>query len=164
MLNEQINDKEIRVVGPDGEQLGIMSAKEGLALAIQKNLDLVKIAPKAQPPVCKIMDYGKYRFETAKREKEAKKNQNVINIKEIRLSPTTDEHDLNTKANQARKFLEKKDKVKVTVRFRGREVAYAKAGEIMLSKFAEAVEEFGTVDKQPKLEGKNMSMFITPKS
>ncbi len=164
MLNEQINDKEIRVVGPDGEQLGIMSAKEGLSLAIQKNLDLVKIAPKAQPPVCKIMDYGKYRFETAKREKEARKNQNVINIKEIRLSPTTDEHDLNTKANQARKFLEKKDKVKVTVRFRGREVAYAKAGEIMLNKFAEAVEEFGTIDKKPKLEGKNMSMFITPKS
>lgn len=164
MLNEQINDKEVRVVGSDGEQLGIMSAKEALSLAIQKNLDLVKIAPKAQPPVCKIMDYGKYRFETAKREKEARKNQNVINIKEIRLSPTTDEHDLNTKANQARKFLEKKDKVKVTVRFRGREVAYTKAGEAMLDKFAEAVAEVGTVDKKPKLEGKNMSMFITPKS
>ena len=164
MLNEEIRDKEVRVISGSGEQLGIMSAKEALNIAIRENLDLVKIAPNAKPPVCKIMDYGKYRFETAKREKEAKKNQNVVSIKEIRLSPSTDVNDLNTKINQAKKFLDKKDKVKVTVRFRGREVAYAAAGEEMLEKFAKAVEDNGIIDKKPKLEGKNMSMFISPKN
>lgn len=164
MLNEQIRDKELRVVSDTGEQLGIMSAKEALNLAIQANLDLVKIAPNAKPPVCKIMDYGKYRFEAAKKEKEARKNQNVISVKEIRLSPSTDSHDLQTKINQTRKFLDKKDKVKVTVRFRGREVAYAAAGEELLNKFAEAVEDIGIIDKKPKLEGKNMFMFISPKN
>lgn len=164
MLNEQIRDKEVRVVGADGEQLGLMSAKEAYHIAVERNLDLVKIAPQAKPPVCKIMDYGKYRFEASKREKEARKNQNIINVKEIRMSPSTDDHDLQTKVNQAKKFLEKKDKVKVTVRFRGREVTYSSAGEAMLEKFAEAVQEVGTIDKKPKLEGRNMTMFITPKN
>ena len=164
LINEQIRDKEVRLISDDGEQLGIMSAKEALNIAIQRNLDLVKISPNANPPVCKVMDYGKFRFDAAKREKESRKNQNVVNIKEIRLSPATDEHDLNTKINQARKFLEKKDKVKVTVRFRGREVAYAKAGEEVLNKFADAVLDIATVDKKAKLEGKNMSMFIAPKN
>lgn len=164
MLNEQIRDKEVRVISNTGEQLGIMSGREALDMAIRENLDLVKIAPNAKPPVCKIMDYGKFRFEAAKKEKEAKKNQNVVSIKEIRLSPSTDLHDLNTKVNQAKKFLEKKDKVKVTIRFRGREVAYAAAGEEMLNKFAAAVEDIGIIDKKPKLEGKNMFMFISPKT
>ncbi|MBQ7040248.1 MAG: translation initiation factor IF-3 [Clostridia bacterium] len=164
MLNEQIRDKEVRVISDNGDQLGIMSGKEAYEMAIKANLDLVKIAPNAKPPVCKIMDYGKYRFEAAKKEKEARKNQNVVSVKEIRLSPSTDLHDLNTKVNQARKFLEKKDKVKVTVRFRGREVAYAASGEEMLDKFAQAVEDIGIIDKKPKLEGKNMFMFISPKN
>ncbi len=164
MLNEQIRDKEVRVISESGEQLGIMSAKEAYNIAVQDNLDLVKIAPNAKPPVCKIMDYGKYRFEAAKKEKEARKNQNIVSIKEIRLSPSTDSHDLTTKINQARKFLDKKDKVKVTVRFRGREVAYAASGEEMLNKFAQSVEDIGTIDKKPKLEGKNMFMFISPKN
>ncbi len=164
MLNEQIRDKEVRVISDSGEQLGIMSAKEAYNIAVRDNLDLVKIAPNAKPPVCKIMDYGKYRFEAAKKEKEARKNQKVVSIKEIRLSPSTDSHDLTTKINQARKFLDKKDKVKVTVRFRGREVAYAASGEEMLNKFAQAVEDIGTIDKKPKLEGKNMFMFISPKN
>ena len=164
MLNEQIREKEVRVIGSDGEQLGVMSSQDALLKAAQLNLDLVMIAPQAVPPVCKIMDYGKYRFELTKRDKEAKKKQTTVSTKEIRLSPTTDTNDLNTKVNQARKFLEKKDKVKVTVRFRGREVAYAKAGEDMLTKFADAIAEYGIVDKKPKLEGKNMSMFVTPKN
>ncbi len=164
MLNEEIRDKEVRVIGSQGEQLGIMSSADALKMAISQNLDLVKIAPRAVPPVCKIMNYGKYRFELAKRDKEAKKNQSVTNIKEIRLSPTTDEHDLQTKANQAIKFLAKKDKIKVTVRFRGREVAYAKAGEAVLDKFAQAIAEHGTVEKKSKLEGRNMFMFISPKN
>ena len=164
MLNEQIRDKEVRVISESGEQLGIMSAKEAYNIAVRDNLDLVKIAPNAKPPVCKIMDYGKYRFEAAKKEKEARKNQNIVSIKEIRLSPSTDSHDLTTKINQARKFLDKKDKVKVTVRFRGREVAYAASGEEMLNKFAQSVEDIGTIDKKPKLEGQNMFMFISPKN
>ena len=141
-----------------------MSAKEALAVAIQANLDLVKISPNANPPVCKVMDYGKFRFDSAKKEKESRKNQNIVSVKEIRLSPTTDSHDFNTKLNQTRKFLEKGAKVKVTVRFRGREVAYAKAGEVMLDRFAEGVLDIANVDKKAKLEGKNMSMFISPKN
>ena len=150
--------------GADGSQMGVVSIDQALSQAEASNLDLVKIAPNTKPPVCKIMDYGKYRFEAAKKEKEARKNQNVVSVKEIRLSPSTDLHDLNTKVNQARKFLEKKDKVKVTVRFRGREVAYAASGEEMLDKFAQAVEDIGIIDKKPKLEGKNMFMFISPKN
>ena len=164
LLNEQIREKEVRVISATGEQLGIMTSAKALEMAIQEDLDLVMISPQAKPPVCKIMNYGKYRFERAKKEKESKGKQTVVNIKEIRLSPTTDEHDLMTKVNQTIKFLEKKDKVKVTVRFRGREVAYAKAGEDMLDRFAQAIEEFGIVDKKPKLEGRNMSMFVTPKN
>jgi translation initiation factor IF-3 len=164
LLNEQIREKEVRVISATGEQLGIMTSAKALEMAIQEDLDLVMISPQAKPPVCKIMNYGKYRFERAKKEKESKGKQTVVNIKEIRLSPTTDEHDLMTKVNQTIKFLEKKDKVKVTVRFRGREVAYAKAGEMMLDKFAQAIAEHGVIDKKAKLEGKNMSMFVSPKN
>lgn len=164
LLNEQIREKEVRVITADGEQLGIMSSAQALEVAVSRDLDLVMISPQAKPPVCKIMNYGKYRFERAKKEKENRSNQTVTNIKELRLSPTTDEHDLMTKVNQAIKFLSKNDRVKVTVRFRGREVAYTKAGEVMLERFAEAISEYGAVDKKAKLEGRNMSMFISPKN
>ena len=163
-LNEDIRDQEVRLIGAEGEQLGIMSADEALKVADEQGLDLVKISPQATPPVCKLMNYGKFRFDSAKKEKESRKNQNIVSVKEIRLSPTTDSHDFNTKLNQTRKFLEKGDKVKVTVRFRGREVAYAKAGEVMLDRFAEGVLDIANVDKKAKLEGKNMSMFISPKN
>ena len=164
MLNEQIRDKEVRVVDSEGGQLGVMSAKEALNIALQKNLDLVKIAPHAVPPVCKIMDYGKYRFEIAKREKEAKKNQSVVNIKEVRLSPTTDEHDFNTKVSQAKKFLSKKDKVKVTIRFRGRELGHPEIGLETMSRFADLCQDFCVVEKPAKMEGRNMLMFLAPKT
>jgi len=163
MINEEIRDKEVRLIDSDGSQLGVVSSKEAQKIAYAKNLDLVKIAPKAEPPVCKIMDYGKYRFEQAKKEKEAKKNQKVVNIKEVRLSPSIDEHDFQTKAGHAIKFLQAGDKVKVTVRFRGREVHHSALGAEVLTKFAERVTEVGNVDKMPKLEGKNMTMFIVPK-
>ncbi len=162
MINEEIRDREVRLIGDDGAQLGVMSSRDALALAIEKNLDLVKIAPKAEPPVCKIMDYGKYKFETAKREKEARKNQKIVNIKEIRFSPSIDDNDLNTKAKNASKFLKEGDKVKVTVRFRGREVAHAKLGEELLIRFGEMLSEVGTTEKRPKLEGRNMTMMISP--
>lgn len=163
MINEEIKDKEIRLIGPDGAQLGVVSAKEALKMADEHNLDLVKIAPQAKPPVCKIMDYGKHKFELAKREKEAKKNQKVINIKEVRLSPNIDEHDFNTKVNQAIKFLKSGDKVKVSVRFRGREIAHTAMGKDLLLRFQDVVEEFGAVEKGIKLEGRSMAMFISPK-
>ena len=163
LINEEIKEKEIRVIGPDSTALGIMSAKEALALAGEKNLDLVMIAPQATPPVCKIIDYGKYRFEQAKREKEAKKNQKVIDIKEVRLSLKIDTHDFETKANQAIKFLKNGDKVKVSVRFRGREMAYTHLGQNILAKFADYCAEYGTVEKQPKMEGRSMTMFISSK-
>jgi translation initiation factor IF-3 len=163
MINEEIRDKEIRLIDSDGSQLGIMSAKEAQRLANSKNMDLVKIAPQANPPVCRVMDYGKYKFELAKKEKEAKKNQHVVSIKEVRISPSIDEHDFNTKVNNAIKFLKSGDKVKVTVRFRGREVHHSSLGETLLQRFADRVSEVGTVEKRPKLEGKNMAMFIAPK-
>lgn len=162
-INEEIRDKEVRVVTDDGEQLGIMSSKDALKIAIEKNLDLVKIAPQAKPPVCKIMDYGKYRFEQTKREKEAKKNQRVVDIKEIRLSLKIDKHDFETKANQALKFLKAGNKVKVSIRFRGREMAHPENGLTTMEKFAEACQEFGTVEKPAKLEGRQMLMFLAAK-
>lgn len=162
-LNEEIRDKEIRVVGDDGSQLGLMSAKEALALATEKNLDLVKIAPQAVPPVCRIMDYGRYQFEQAKREKEARKNQKVIEVKEIRLSLNIDTNDFNTKLNHAKKFLAAGNKVKVSVRFRGREMAHPELGTAVMDRFAAQIEEDGTVERMPKLEGRSMIMFVTPK-
>lgn len=162
MINEEIRDKEIRLIGPDGAQLGVVSAAEALAIADEHNLDLVKIAPQAKPPVCKIMDYGKHKFEIAKREKEARKNQKVINIKEVRLSPNIDEHDFNTKVNQAIKFLKSGDKVKVSVRFRGREITHTAMGKELLLRFQGVVEEYGLVEKGIKLEGRSMAMFISP--
>ena len=162
-INEEIRDKEIRVITDDGEQLGIMSAKDALKEAEKRSLDLVKIAPNAQPPVCKIMDYGKYRFDKAKKEKEAKKNQKVIETKEIRLSVNIDTHDFDTKVNHALKVLKSGNKVKVSIRFRGREMAHAHLGNGIMERFAEAVSELGTVDKPAKLEGRQMLMFLSPK-
>lgn len=162
-INEEINDKELRVILGDGEVLGIMSAEEALKIAEEKNLDLVKIAPQAVPPVCKIMDYGKYRFEQTKREKEAKKNQHVVEIKEIRLSLNIDTHDFETKVNHARRFLTSGNKLKVSIRFRGREMAHTEHGITTMQQFAEACQEFGNLEKAPKLEGKSMMMFLAPK-
>ena len=162
-INEQIRDKEVRVIGEDGEQLGIMSSKEAMKLAEDAGLDLVKIAPTAKPPVCKIVDYGKYRYELARKEKEAKKKQKVIETKEIRLSPNIDTNDLNTKINAARKFISKGDKVKVTLRFRGREMAHMANSKHILDDFAEALADVATVDKAPKVEGRSMAMFLTEK-
>jgi translation initiation factor IF-3 len=164
LINEEIREKEVRVIGNDGAQLGIMSSKAALETAAAKNLDLVLIAPKAVPPTCKIMDYGKYRFEMAKREKENRKNQKIVSIKEVRLSPSIDTHDFETKLKSAVKFLQGGDKVKVTVRFRGREVHHSALGEELLERFAQGVAEVGSVDKKPKLEGRNMAMFIVPKN
>ena len=163
MLNEQIRDKEIRLVGEDGEQLGIMSAKDALKMAKEANLDLVKIAPTAKPPVCKIVDYGKYRYEQARREKEAKKKQKVTEVKEIHLSPNIDVNDLTTKANQARKFVEKGNKVKVALRFRGREMAHMATGKEVLDTFFEKVSDVAVVEKPAKLEGRNMIMVLAEK-
>ena len=151
------------MIGVDGSQLGIVSAKEALDLAFQQDLDLVKIAPQAQPPVCRIMDYGKFCFEQAKREKEAKKNQKVIEIKEIRMSSTIDTHDFNTKVNQAVKFLNGGDKLKVSVRFRKRTAAHPQFGEELLAKFKDAISEVGVVDKPTKMEGRSLVMFVSPK-
>ena len=162
-INEEIRDKEVRVITGDGEVLGIMSSQEALQIAEEKNLDLVKIAPQAVPPVCKIMDYGKYRFEQAKKEKEAKKNQHVVEIKEIRLSLNIDTHDFETKVNHARRFLTSGNKVKVSIRFRGREMAHTENGLVIMKQFAEACAEFSNVEKAAKLEGKSMMMFLAPK-
>ncbi len=162
-INEEIHDKELRVIMNDGEALGIMSAEEALKIAEEKNLDLVKIAPQAVPPVCKIMDYGKYRFEQTKREKEAKKNQHTVEIKEIRLSLNIDTHDFETKVNHARRFLTSGNKVKVSIRFRGREMAHTQNGLVTMQDFADACAEFGNVEKAAKLEGKSMMMFLAPK-
>ena len=163
MINEQIRDKEIRLIGEDGEQLGIMSAKDALKLAKDAELDLAKIAPTAKPPVCKIIDYGKYRYEMARREKEAKKKQKTIEVKEVRLSPNIDANDLNTKANAARKFIEKGDRVKVTLRFRGREMAHMQSSKQILDVFAEKLADCAVVEKAPKLEGRSMTMFLAEK-
>lgn len=161
MINEQIRDKEVRLIGPDGEQLGIMSAKEAYFKAKDANLDLVKIAPTAKPPVCKIIDYGKYRYELARKAKEAKKKQKTVETKEIRLSPNIDTNDLNTKVNQARKFLSKGAKVKVSLRFRGREMAHRDVGREILDSFYKELEDVSTVDKPAKMEGRSMVMFLS---
>ena len=163
-INEEIHDKELRVIMNDGEALGIMSAQEALKIAEEKNLDLVKIAPQAVPPVCKIMDYGKYRFEQTKREKEAKKNQHVVEIKEIRMSPGIDIGDFNTKLKNAQKFVADGNRVKVSVRFRGREMAHTDIGKALLDKFAEQCAEVANLDKGAKLEGRMMSIFLSPKT
>ncbi len=163
-INEEIRDRELRVVAADGELIGIMSAAEALKIAEEKNLDLVKIAPQAKPPVCKVMDYGKYRFEQTKREKEARKNQRVIEIKEIRLSLNIDTHDFETKVNHAKRFLESGNKVKVSIRFRGREMAHPENGLVTMSNFADACSEFSSIEKPAKLEGRSMQMFLAPKT
>lgn len=163
-INEEIRDKEVRVIDTDGTQLGIMPIAEAMRLAEEKNTDLVKIAPMAKPPVCKIMDFGKYRFEQAKREKESKKNQKVIEVKEVRLSLNIDTHDFETKANQAIKFLKGGNRVKVSIRFRGREMAHPENGLVTMNKFADACSEFGSVEKPAKLEGRSMLMFLAAKS
>lgn len=164
LINDEIREKEVRVIDSDGAQLGILSIKDALAIAAEKNLDLVEIAPTANPHVCRIMDYGKYKFEQVKREKEAKKNQKVIEVKEIRLSLNIDTNDFNTKLKQATKFLKDGNKVKVSVRFRGREMAHPELGTEMVQRFADGIAEFGSVDKMPKLEGRSMVMIISSKS
>lgn len=163
-INEEITDKEVRLISNDGEQLGIVSAAQAQKLAAEKNLDLVKIAPQAKPPVCKIMDYGKYRFEQSKREKEAKKNQRVIEIKEIRLSPNIDVHDFDTKVGHARKFLSAGNKTKVSIRFRGREMTHTDLGLTIMAQFAEKCADIASVEKPAKLERRQMLMFLAPKS
>lgn len=163
MINEQIRDREVRLIGEDGEQLGIMSAKDAMKLAREAELDLVKIAPTAKPPVCKIIDYGKYRYEMARKEKEARKKQKIIDIKEVRLSPNIDSNDLNTKVSAAKKFIEKGDRVKVTLRFRGREMAHMQSSKQILDVFAEKLADIAVVEKAPKLEGRSMTMFLTEK-
>ena len=162
-LNEEIRDKEIRVIGAEGTQLGIMSAAQANELAEEQGLDLVKISPNAVPPVCKIMDYSKFCFDQKKKEKEAKKNQRVVEVKEIRMSPSIDTNDLNTKIKAALKFLADGNRVKVSVRFRGREMAHTNLGEKLLMDFAEACAEIANMEKNPKLEGRFMAMFLTPK-
>ena len=162
-INEQIRDREVRVIGENGEQLGVMPIREAMALAEEAGVDLIKIVPTAKPPVCKIADYGKYRYEQARREKEAKKKQKVIEIKEIRLSPNIDTNDLNTKIGAARKFLSKGDKVKVTLRFSGREIAHMNSSKHILDDFAQSLSDIATVEKAPKVEGRSMTMFLTEK-
>ena len=163
MINEQIRDREIRLIGEDGQQLGIMSSREAMKIAREAELDLVKIAPQAKPPVCKIIDYGKYRYELARKEKEAKKKQKTIEVKEVRLSPNIDSNDLNTKIASARKFIEKGNKVKVTLRLRGREMAHVQSSRHILDEFAKALEDIALVDKPAKMEGRSMAMFLTEK-
>ena len=163
IINEQIRDKEVRLIGPDGAQMGIMSAREAMLKAQEAGLDLVKIAPQAKPPVCKIIDYGKYKYELARKEKEARKKQKIIDVKEVRLSPNIDTNDLKTKVNAARKFLSKGDRVKVTLRFRGREMAHMHSSKHVLDDFAEQLKDVATVEKAPKVEGRSMTMFLTEK-
>ena len=163
-LNEEIKDKEIRLIGSEGEQLGIMSADEALKIADEQGLDLVKISPQATPPVCKLMNYGKFRFEQSKREKEARKNQHVVEIKEIRMSPGIDVGDFNTKLKNAQKFIADGNRVKVSVRFRGREMAHTEIGKDLLDSFAEQCAEVANLEKNAKLEGRMMSIFLSPKS
>ena len=163
-LNEDIHDREVRLIGSEGEQLGIMSSAEALKIADEQGLDLVKISPQATPPVCKLMNYGKFRFEQSKREKEARKNQHVVEIKEIRMSPGIDTNDLNVKMRNAMKFLKEGNRVKVTVRFRGREMAHTDIGEQLLIRFGEGCAEVANVDKKPKLDGRFMTLFLSPKN
>ena len=161
MINEQIRDREIRLIGENGEQLGIISARDALKQAQDAGLDLVKIAPTAKPPVCKIIDYSKYKYELARKEKEAKKKQKIIEVKEIRLSPNIDTNDLNTKVGAARKFISKGNKVKVTLRFRGREMAHMQNSKYILDNFSESLSDIANVEKAPKVEGRTMTMFLT---
>lgn len=163
MINGQIRDKEIRVIGENGDQLGIMSPKEAMKLAQEADLDLVKIAPKAQPPVCKIIDYGKYRYELARKEKEAKKKQKTVEVKEVRLSPNIETNDLNTKVNNAKKFISKGNKVKVTLRFRGREMAHVQQSKHILDDFVQMLGDIAVIEKPAKMEGRSMSMVLTEK-
>ena len=163
MINGQIRDKEVRVIAENGDQLGVMTVKEAMKLAQEAELDLVNIAPKAQPPVCKIIDYGKYRYELARKEKEAKKKQKTVEVKEVRISPNIDTNDLNTKVNNAKKFIAKGNKVKVTLRFRGREMAHMQQSKHILDDFAEMLAEVAVVEKPAKLEGRSMSMVLTEK-
>ena len=163
MINEQIRDREVRLVSENGEQLGIMSARDAYLKAQEAGLDLVKIAPQAKPPVCKIIDYGKYRYEQARKEKEARKKQKTVEIKEVRFSPNIDTNDLNTKVGAARKFLTKGDKVKVTLRFRGREMAHMNSSKHILDEFAESLSDISVIEKAPKVEGRSMTMVLTEK-
>lgn len=163
-INEEIREKEVRLIDDEGNQIGVVSRNRALEMADEKKLDLVNIAPNSKPPVCRIMDYSKYRYEMIKKEKESKKKQKVINIKELRLTPNIEEHDLNTKANKAIEFLNNGDRVKVSVRFRGREMGHTEIGRVVLDKFVELVSEHGIVDKKPKLEGKSMSMYLSSKT
>lgn len=163
MINEEIRDREVRVVDQNGEQLGVMPIRQALEMAEEAQLDLVKIAPQARPPVCKIMDYGKYRFEQSKKEREFRKNQKVITVKEVRLSATIEDHDIDVKLKNAIKFLKDGNKVKATIRFRGRQITHSEIGRQVMTEFAERIKEYGTVDKAPMIEGRNMSMFISPK-
>ena len=162
-INEEIRDRELRIIDSNGDQMGIMTSRQAMELANERQLDLVKIAPQAKPPVCRIMDYGKFKFENSKKEKEAKKNQKIILLKEIRFTPNIEEHDLHVKAKNALKFLEDGDKIKVTIRFRGREVDHASFGNQALNKFIEIIKDSCVVEKPARLEGKNMSMTIAPK-
>ncbi len=164
MINEQIRDKEVRLIDENGEQLGIMSSRDAQKIADERKLDLVKIAPTAKPPVCRIMDYGKYKFDQAKKEKEARKKQKTVDVKELRLSPSIEVHDIQVKIKKAKEFLKNGDKVKVSIRFRGREIGHSKSGVVILENFAKETEEFGVIDKEPKMEGKSLVMFLAPKN
>jgi len=163
-VNNKIRAREVRVVDNEGEQIGVMPLKKGLSLAEEKDLELVEVATQASPPVCKIMDYGKYKYEQAKKAKEAKKNQNVMKTKEVQMSVNIEDHDFNTKVNMAERFLNNKDKVKVSLRFRGREIAHKDLGFDLMDRFAEKLEDLGRVSSKPQLEGRNLLMFITPRS
>ena len=163
MINEEIRDREVRVVNQEGEQLGIMLTTQALALAEEQELDLVKIAPNARPPVCKLMDYGKYRFEMSKKEREIKKNQKVIETKEVRLSATIEDHDIDVKYRQAIKFLQDGNKIKVTIRFRGRQISHSEIGAEVMQEFAERIKDYGTVERRPLVEGRNMTMMVAPR-
>ena len=163
MINEQIRDREVRLIGADGEQIGVVSSREAQKIADESGLDLVKIAPNAKPPVCKVIDYGKYRYEMARKDKEAKKKQKTVELKEIRLSPNIDTNDLNTKMNAAKKFLAKGNKVKITLRFRGREMAHMSSSKHILDDFAENLSDIAVVEKAPKIEGRSIGMVLAEK-
>ncbi len=162
-MNHEIKAREVRLIGADGKQLGVMPLREALRYAQEANLDLVKIASNAKPPVCKVMDFGKYKYEQSKREKEARKNQKVINVKEIRMNPTIDEHDFQVRLKNTLKFLQEGNKVKVSIRFRGRQMAHTKLGEEVLNKMAENIKEYGIVERMPKMEGRSMIMILSPR-
>lgn len=163
MINEEIRDREVRVVNQQGEQLGIMPTAQALKLAEEQQLDLVNIAPTARPPVCKLMDYGKYRFEMSKKEREIKKNQKIMETKEVRLSATIEDHDIDVRYRQAVKFLQDGNKLKVTIRFRGRQIAHSEIGNQVMQEFAERIKDYGTVERRPVVEGRNMTMMVAPR-